>query len=211
MKKIILTVAAVFALTFANAQDTKEATSGGMGFASGDLYLSGKAGFDSTKSGDFKQDGWELSPGLGYMISDNLAIEGRLNIMGSKDPFVDYFQDGDFYEVKTSGFGIAAGVKYYFTPASQFSLSIGGNISYDSVKDEVSDGFVSADFDKKIIGFNVPLGLNYFVSNDFALTAEWGGFGYSSNDNGGNGAEKTTGFNLGLDLSSINIGLLYKL
>ncbi len=207
MKKIILTVAAVFALTFANAQDTKEVSSGGMGFANGDLYLSGAAGFNSTKQGDFKQDGWELSPGLGYMVTDNLAIEGRLNLMGGKD-YVDVTGDGDFVEAKSTGFGVAAGVRYYFTPASQFSLSIGGNLSYDSIKEEYA-GF--GDTESKVIGINVPLGLNYFVSNDFALTAEWGGFGYSSDDNGGDGAEKTTGFNLGVDLSSISFGLLYKL
>ena len=205
MKKIILTVAAVFALTFANAQDKKEST--GEGFSNGDLYLTGTVGFNSTKQGNFKTDGYELSPGLGYFIGDNLAIEGKLSIMGGKS-YQDVFGDGNFYEVKTSGFGVAAGVRYYFTPASKFSLSIGGNLSYDSIKDDVT-GF--GDVTRKVIGVNVPLGLNYFVSNDFALTSTWGGFGYSSDDNGGNGADKTTGFNLGLDLSSISFGLLYKL
>ena len=206
MKKIILTVAAVFALTFANAQDKKEST--GEGFSNGDLYLTGTAGFSSEKAGNTKADGFTLTPGVGYFIADNLAIEGQLSIMGSKGP-EDYFGDGNIYEVKRSGFGVAAGVRYYFTPASKFSLSIGGNLSYDSVKEELT-GF-PGDVTKKIIGVNIPLGLNYFVSNDFALTSTWGGFGYSSNDNGGNGADKTTGFNLGLDLSSISFGLLYKL
>ena len=206
MKKIILTVAAVFALTFANAQDTKEST--GEGFSNGDLYLSGTAGFSSTKQGDFKTDSFTVAPGIGYFISDNLAIEAKLNITSGTD-YVDIFGDGDLYEVKSSGFGFAAGVKYYWTPASKFSLSLGANVSYDSVKGEVT-GF-PGDSTSKIIGINVPLGLNYFVSNDFALTAGWGGFGYSSNDNGGDGAEKTTGFNLGLDMSDLSIGLLYKL
>ncbi|MCF6133000.1 porin family protein [Flavobacterium wongokense] len=205
MKKIILTVAAVFALTFANAQDKKEST--GEGFSNGDLYLTGTVGFNSTKVGDFKADGWELSPGVGYFIADNLAIEGKLNIMGGKN-YEDVFNDGDLYEVKTTGFGIAAGVKYFWTPASKFSLSIGGNLSYDSVKRDITG---LGDSTSKIIGVNVPLGMNYFVSDDFALTAEWGGFGYSSNDNGGNGADKTTSFNLGVDLSAINFGVIYKL
>lgn len=201
MKKIILTVAAVFALTFANAQDTKEST-GGPGFANGDLYLTGTAGFSSEKEGDAKVDGFTLSPGLGYFISDNIAIEGQLSFMSGKD------DDGAGNELKTSGFGIAAGAKYFWTPASQFSLSIGANISYMSTK--FDDGSPD-DYNEKEIGFNIPLGMNYFVSNDWALTAQWGGFGYSSNDNGGNGNDKTTGFNLGLDLSTINFGLLYKL
>ncbi|MES2410345.1 MAG: outer membrane beta-barrel protein [Bacteroidota bacterium] len=197
MKKIILTVAAVFALTFANAQDTKEATSG-EGFANGDLYLTGTAGFSSDKDAGVKTDGFTLSPGLGYMITDNLAIEGQLTYQTEKE---------DATDTKTTGFGIAAGVKYYFTPASKFSLSVGGNVSYMSYKVDTPLG----DGEAKEIGFNIPLGLNYFVSNDFALTSTWGGFGYTSNDNGGDGAEKSTGFNLGVDLSSISFGLLYKL
>lgn len=204
MKKIILTVAAVFALTFANAQDKKE---GSEGFAKGDLYLTGTANFSSEKTGDFKTDSFTVAPGLGYFITENLALEGSLGFTSGKDS-VDLFNDGDIYEVKTSGFGINAGVKYFWTPASKFSLSIGGNISYASIKTDV-DGL--GDSTSKVIGVNVPLGLHYFVSNDFAITSSWGGFGYSSNDNGGDGAEKTTGFNLGLDLSTISFGLIYKL
>ncbi len=199
MKKIILTVAAVFALTFANAQDKKEST--GEGFANGDLYLTGTAGFSSDKTGDAKSDGFTLSPGVGYFIADNLAIEGQLSFMSGKD------DDGQGNELKSSGFGLAAGVKYFWTPASKFSLSIGGNLSYMSTK--YDNGAGDATF--KEIGLNIPLGLHYFVSNDFAITSTWGGFGYSSNDNGGNGADKSTGFNLGVDLSSISFGLLYKL
>ena len=196
MKKIILTVAAVFALTFANAQDAKEST--GEGFSNGDLYLTGTAGFSSDKTGDLKNDGFTLSPGLGYFVTDNIAIEGQLTYESTKT-------DNGITDDKTSGFGIAAGAKYFWTPASKFSLSLGANISYMSTK------FDNADVTEKEIGFNIPLGLHYFVSDDFAITSSWGGFGYSSNDNGGDGADKTTGFNLGLDLSSINFGLIYKL
>jgi outer membrane protein len=204
MKKIILTVAAVFALTFANAQDKKE---GSEGFGKGDLYLSGTFNFSNSKTGDLKTDSFTVAPGLGYFITENLAVEGSLAFTSGKD-VVDLFNDGDLYEVKNSGFGINAGLKYFWTPASKFSLSIGGNVSYASIKSEV-DGL--GESTSKIIGLNVPVGLHYFVSDSFAITSTWGGFGYSSNDNGGDGAEKTTGFNLGLDMSTINFGLIYKL
>lgn len=95
-----------------------------------------------------------------------------------------------------------------WTPANKFSLSLGGSISYASIKNEVS-GF--GDYTSKVIGVNVPVGLHYFVSDSFAITSTWGGFGYSTNDNGGNGAEKTSSFNLGFDISTINFGVIYKL
>jgi opacity protein-like surface antigen len=205
MKKIILTVAAVFALTFANAQDKKEST--GEGFSNGDLYLTGTAGFSSTKdnpnTGLTKDNGFTLSPGVGYFIADNIALEGQLNFTSGTTNTGAPGADDE----KTTGFGIAAGAKYFWTPASKFSLSLGANLSYMSTK--FDDG--TFDSTEKEIGFNIPVGLHYFVSNDFAITSTWGGFGYSSNDNGGDGAPKTTGFNLGLDMSSISFGLLYKL
>lgn len=115
---------------------------------------------------------------------------------------------GNLYEVENSGVGINAGIKYFWTPANKFSLSLGGNISYASIKNEVS-GF--GDYTSKVFGVNVPVGLHYFVSDSFAITSTWGGLGYSTNDNGGNGAEKTSSFNLGFDMSTINFGVIYKL
>ena len=47
MKKIFLTAAAVFALSFANAQD-KKAASTGFGYAKGDFVLGGNIMFGST-------------------------------------------------------------------------------------------------------------------------------------------------------------------
>jgi outer membrane protein len=197
MKKIILTMAAVFAISFANAQDSKESSEG---FAKGDLYLTGTAGFSSSKTGDAKNDGFVLSPGVGYFLTENISLEGMLSYKSGT-------VDNGGGETKTNGFGIAAGAKYFWTPASKFSLSLGAMISYMSTKTE----FGGADATEKEIGLNIPLGLHYFVSDSFAITSSWGGFGYSSNDNGGNGADKTNNFSLGLDMSSINFGLIYKL
>ena len=205
MKKIILTVAAVFALTFANAQDKKESSEG---FAKGDLYLSGTASYSSVTRGDLKENVLILSPGVGYFLSKNLALEGQLGVISGKN-YQDVYGNGAFYQVKTSGFGISAGVRYFWTPVNKFSLSLGGNISYVSLKEDAdtSIGVTTS----KIIGVNVPLGLHYFVSNSFAITTEWGGLSYSTDDNGGNGANKTDSLSLGLDLSSVSFGLIYKL
>lgn len=197
MKKIILSVAAVFAFGFANAQDSN---SGEGGLAKGDLYLSGSINISSEKTGDNKYNGFTIAPGLGYMATENLAIEGNLGYISSTDKV-------NGTETKDSGFGIGVGVKYYFTPADKFSLSLGGNITYASIKREVGpfDGTI------KQMGVNIPVGLHYFVSNNIALTSTWGGLGYASSDNGGNGAEKTNAFKVGLDLSAITFGMIYKL
>lgn len=201
MKKIILSVAAVFAFGFANAQDSNDK---GSGFSQGDVYLSGTVNFSNEKTGEFKSDNFTIAPGVGFFVTENLAIEGLLGYTSGTSMEFDGF---NFVETKNSGVGIVAGVKYFWTPASDFSLSLGGNVSYASIKSE----FGNNEFTSKIIGVNVPVGLHYFVSENFAITSAWAGLGYSSNDNGGNGAEKTNSFDINLDMSSINFGLLYKL
>lgn len=197
MKKIILSAIAVCAFGFANAQDS-ESTS--MGLAKGDLYLSGTVNYSNVKTGNDKTNQFTVAPGLGYMVTGNIALEGSL-------AFISSTEDAAGVETKNTGFGIQAGAKYFFTPADKFSLSVGGSISYASVKREVGNFDATA----KVVSVNVPVGLHYFVSNNIALTSSWGGLGYSSNDNGGNGADATNNFKVGLDLSAITFGMIYKL
>jgi opacity protein-like surface antigen len=196
MKKIILTVAAVFVLSFTNAQEKSSE-----GLASGDLVLTGAFNFSSSSTGNAKTDDLKLSPGLIYMLSDNIAVIGQLDISSGKTPVA-----APGTEIKTSGFGVAAGVKYFLTPASKFSVSVGAQVAYGSAKTD--NGTVVT---KKTTAFTVPLGLHYFVSNNFAITSSWGGLTYSSNDNGGGAAEKTSVLGLKVDMSSISFGLAYKL
>lgn len=192
MKKIILTMAAVFAISFANAQDSTEGTPG---FAKGDVYLTGSFGFSSEKQGDAKADGLTIAPGIGYFLTENLALVGSLEYGSSKD----------VNEVKTTGFGLSAGVKYFWTPASKFSLSLGGEIGYMTQKSDDTDIKVNA------IGLNVPVGLHYFVSDSFAITTSWAGLSYTSAKADFAGAEAYNALNLKVDMSSINFGLIYKL
>jgi len=192
MKKIILTVAAVFALTFANAQDKKESSEG---FAKGDLYLTGSFGFSSDKdAAEVKTDGLTIAPGVGYFLTENVALVGSLEYSSNKV--------GD---AKTTGIGLSAGVKYFWTPASKFSLSIGGELGYMTQKDDATDVKVNA------FGINVPVGLHYFVSDSFAITSEWAGLHYTSAKADTDGAKNATSLGLGLDMSTISFGLLYKL
>ena len=69
MKKIILTAAAVFAISFANAQDKKDS---GMGFAKGDFYASGSISNKSVSGGGDTTT--SLAPSFGYFISDNIVV-----------------------------------------------------------------------------------------------------------------------------------------
>jgi outer membrane protein len=196
MKKIILTVAAVFAFGFANAQ---EATTTDGGFAQGDLFLSGGIGFSSSKTGDVKTNGVNFSPAIGYFISENIALGARLDVDSGK-------VDNGVAETKTSGFGVEAFGRYYFTPAAKFSVFGELAVGVGSSKTEVGN----VENKSKTFGVNAGAGVSYFLSNNWAIEAGWAGLGYNTDDNGGNGAEKTNTFGLNVDLSSINFGLIYK-
>jgi outer membrane protein len=172
-----------------------------MGLAKGDLYLSGTVNYSNLKTGNDKTNLFTVAPGVGYMVTENIALEGSLGYISST-------VDKAGIETKDTGFEIAAGAKYFFTPADKFSLSVGGSISYTSLKNQVGNANSTTG---KVIGVNIPVGLHYFVSNNIALTSSWGGLGYSSDDNGGNGNDATNEFNIGLDLSAITFGMIYKL
>jgi hypothetical protein len=216
MKKIILSVVAVMAFGFANAQDK-----GGAGLAKGNLVLTGAVGFSSVSNVDGAKDAKSsdvtFSPGVGYMMSDKLMIVGNLDITsGTKSSGVAGDEDA-----KVSGFGFKAGVRYFFTPAENFSLSLGGELGYGTTSTNVTLVENAAGVEEEVISpedqkttntsFNVPVGMHYFVSNNFAIQAFWGGLGYSSSKPDVTGAEATSKINLDLNMSSISFGLLYKL
>ncbi|SEQ21900.1 outer membrane beta-barrel protein [Flavobacterium urocaniciphilum] len=196
MKKVLLSAIAVFSLTFANAQEEEKGT--GMGFGKGDLFMSGALSIGSQKTGDVKANGFEIEPKIGYFVSENIAIGGKIGYasMKAENAGVD---TNDMSALSLGAFG-----RYYFTPASQFSLFGELGVDYSTIDDNL------ADVQQKELGLGLGLGLNYFVSDNWSIEATWAGLGYTSNDNGGNGAEKTNSFGLGGDLRAISFGVNYK-
>lgn len=183
MKKIILAAIAVMAFGFANAQTT--------GFSKGDVFISGAFKIGSEKTGDSKSNNFVLIPSAGYFVSQNIALGGKLGFSSDK-----------INDAKENSFTVGAFGRYYFTPASQFSIFGQAGVDYTNSKD--------GDFKSNQIGANVGLGLSYFLSNHFAIEANWAGLGYSVNNNGGHGAEKTNSFGLGTDLRDVAFGVVYK-
>ena len=79
MKKVLLFAAfAAFAMTSVNAQDDSS------GFAKSDIYMTGTVGFNSASAGDVDTSSFDVSPSIGYMMTDNLSINASLSF-GSMD------------------------------------------------------------------------------------------------------------------------------
>jgi outer membrane protein len=186
MKKIILAAIAVMTFGFANAQTG--------GYSKGDAFISGAFNVGSQKDEGTKTNQFTIEPKVGYFVTENIAIGAKLGFGSSKEEL----------DVKKNNFTVGAFGRYYFTPASQFSVY--GQAGLDFTNSKIKPG----DYKENQIGANVGLGLSYFLSNHFAIEATWLGLGYSVNNNGGHGAEKANNFNFGTDLNAVNFGVVYK-
>jgi len=203
MKKVLLSAVALLAFGFANAQEEEK---GNGGFAKGDVFVSGAVTFGSSKTGDFKANSFEIAPKVGYFVTENIAVGASVGFQSLK------FDNGAA-DATNSGLGLGAFGRYYFTPADKFSLfaELGFDYtSYDEEFDAETGTVYGGSFKSKEIGLGLGAGMNYFVSSNFSIEAGVAVLGYSSNDNGGNGADKTNNFSFGGDWRAVTFGVNYK-
>ena len=196
MKKIILSAVALLAFGFANAQEEKA----NEGFAKGDLFVTGAFTLGSEKTGDVKSSSFEIAPQVGFFLTENIAIGGKLGYKADKAENAG----GDTQD--DAGFTVGAFGRYYFTPASKFSLFAQLGLDYSSMEDKLATDYTEAE-----LGLGLGAGLNYFVSSNFSIEAGVAVLGYSSNDNGGgSGVDKTNNFSFGGDWRAVTFGVNYK-
>ena len=204
MKKIILTAMAVFAFSFANAQDKKETSEG---FAKGDVFVSGALTLSSSKTGDWKVNQFTIAPKAGYFVAENIAIGAMIGYTSIKI-------EDNIDSAQNTGFGVGAFGRYYFTPANKFSLFAELGVDYTSFDNEYNIDYTGDidvyDSKSKEIGASLGAGLNYFVSSNFSIEAGVAALGFTSNDNGGGKADKTNTFTFGGDWTAVTFGVNYK-
>lgn len=195
MKKIILAALAVVSFTLASAQEEN-----GAGFAKGDIFISGGFGFVSQKQGDNKTNRFEIAPRAGFFVSDDIAVGAQVKFESIKN------ENGSLKETD-SEISLGAFGRYYFSPANKFSVFGQLEANYISSKDETL-----GQPDAKLNGFGLGLspGLNYFISDNFALEVLWGILGYRTSKPDVDNAESLNTFELRTNLTNINIGLVYK-
>ena len=200
MKKVILAAIAVFAFSSANAQEVKEAK--GEGFAKGDLFVTGAVSFESTNDKNFevKTNYFEFAPQVNYFVTENITVGAKIGFTSDKEE-----ESGvDTQDLSSVSFGLAG--RYYFTPASKFSLFGQLSAEYVTMKNNLSTPEV------KVNGFGagLGLGLNYFVSSNFSLEAGLAVLEFASAKADFEGAKNVSGFNFGGDLRAVSIGVNYK-
>ncbi len=202
MKKIILSLGLVLAFGLANAQD-KKAVSTGEGFANGDVFVTGAIGYGNTndKNTNTKTDSFIITPQVALFVSDNIAVGVKVGYSSDKTT-----NPGGTTNDET-GFLAGAFARYYFTPASKFSLF--GQLGYDyqSKTDNIALPNKIKNYSNN---FGLGLGLNYFVSSNFSLETGLAllNFGNSKSDVSGDNGK--TSFSIGSEFRLVTIGVSYK-
>lgn len=197
MKKVlIIAVLAVFGLTNVNAQEASN------GYEKGDVFISGAIGYGSESTEINKSNTFEISPGIGFFVSENIAIGVQFGYKNNKSKNVignTTTTTEDISTVSLGGFG-----RYYFMPDNEFSLFAELAVGYVSRENNLTEF--------KVNGFGVGFapGISYFLSDHFALEATFGIFSYAS-AKPADSEESADTFRIGLDMSNINFGIVYKL
>ena len=204
MKKIILSVAAVFAFGFANAQEeVKEAK--GFGFSKGNIMVEGNLGFDSTNDKNTKEktNSFEFNPKAGYFVTDKFAVGIQLGIGSDKTSVAGTDTN------KNSNFNAGVFGRYYFLDLGQrFKTYAEADVVMNSGKTGLANAKYSG------VGAGAGLGINYFVSESFAIN-----FGLTNilsyNTNKYKGGESVSEFNANVNVfnnffTAAQFGLTYK-
>ena len=207
MKKLVLSLSALFAFGLANAQETTATE----GFTKGDTFISGGIGFNSQKTGDVKRNGTYVSPRVAYFVTNNISVGASLSYSHQKD---EGSQAGvGAYEQKNNNFSAGVFGRYYFTPANKFSFFAELGAGYTSGKIDTSGYDYNTDYKTNGVFVGLSPAISYFISNHFALEATLGLLNYNSMNPDNNTVieeESTDSFSVGLNLSNITFGIVYK-
>jgi len=206
MKKIILTVAAVFAFGFANAQDKKE--SKGFGFSEGDVFVEGNLATSSSndKNTETKINSFEFNPKAGYFLSDKFAVGVELGIGSGKTTVAGTNTS------KSSNFNVGAFGRYYFLEVGErfkTYTEFGFNVGTEKTG-------VSTTVKNNTFNIGAGLGMNYFLTPKVAISFGLGNvinFGTAKTDQSGDKGSSSMDVNLNVFNNFFNtptFGALYK-
>ncbi|ESU26959.1 hypothetical protein FLJC2902T_22990 [Flavobacterium limnosediminis JC2902] len=209
MKKIILSVAAVFAFGFANAQEEAKSEAA-YGFVKGDMYVEGGI---SVRSDD-DSNSFSFNPKFGYMMTDQISVGGDLDLGSSKQDRIGALDP----DMKSTSWGIGAFARYNFLELNDKRFvaygEVGLGFSSTNVENDYIDPIPDSDDTTNGIKANVDLGMNYFITKNFAAVFTVANIISYNNENPENGDSRNS-FSMDINLfnnpfAQAQFGLLYK-
>lgn len=178
-KTLLISLICIVSFQFINAQDVSEETDSTFGFRKGDFTISGSLQIinNSTKNNfnpNFETDSkdFRFNPSFGYAISDHFILNTGLTIRSFKPEFAD-----------VSGFGWLVGTTYVFSPQKKFTFTLNFNAYFDKTEWDYSERLQDV-YDLTQNSFRLQLipGINFFLSENFALVFNVGEISYATSD-----------------------------
>ena len=198
MKKILLSLVAVAALTFgANAQTEK-----------GKIILGGNVSFNSTKvDGASKADvNFSVVPSVGYFVGNNFAIGTG----------VGYDYDKSVSEgAQVGAFKVAPFGRYYVNLNDQFKFfgQLSVPLAFGTLKDVEANGDTGSKLGTTTsIGVNVAPGFAFFPNKKIGIEFSVNGLGYenfSFKQEGTGNKVKSNSFGLEADTFAPKLGVQF--
>lgn len=136
-----------------------------------------------------------IIPMASYFFTENIAVGLSVGFESTKVKTAHITSKGSMFLVGGHG-------RYYFTPASRFSLFGEVGVAYGTV-DFAGDKI-------NTLGVNVTPGINFFLNEHFMLMASLGGLEYTSSKPDFGGAKATTNVGFELKIGKVDLGLAYK-
>lgn len=146
---------AILAFGFANAQESSS-----FGFSKGNILLEGNVGFSSTndKNTETKTNSFEFNPKAGYFLTDKFALGIELGVGSDKEEVAGTDTD------KNSNLNVGVFGRYYFLELGQrFKTYAEAGVGFNNGKEGLAETKYTG------VGFGAGLGINYFVSESFAI------------------------------------------
>jgi hypothetical protein len=168
-------------------------------YSKGSMFASGMVGISSSSQGDDKNSSFEFSPSFGYFLTDNIAVGASVGI-GSNTAEV-----GSVKTTDESTFSFGGFARYYTTPANNFSFFANLGVAYASATDNIAPKVKTTGF-----GLSVAPGVSYFLSKHIAMETSIGILNYSTAKSDVEGSKAKNDLNIGLGLSNVNFGFVYK-
>jgi len=184
MKKIIFAICVFCGITMgANAQESK-------------YWIGGSVGFDTYKvkdSDDSATKNFQFTPEFGVNLSDSWGLGIAVGYSHFSGLAVD-----DEYFGKGNAFSIAPFARYTFFKKDLVSLFVDGGINYTSIH---VNGYDDNANEFKV-GLTPGIALN--LAPNVKLLGKFGFLGYTNHKEGD---YKANGFNLGVDLTQVQLGI----
>lgn len=195
MKKIIGIIVLFGILNQANSQDFKN------GFSKGSLFLTGSIGFSALSQDKLTSNEVSFIPKAATFITSHIAAGVSLG-WGQRSSSEDTLKT-----VNETKFNAGLFARYYFTPASQFSLFGEFGVDFADNQDKLGKKTTQQ------IGVGISPGINYFLSDRFSMEATIGRISYSRTTTKVNNQSQpaSSSFGLNVSLTSINLGLIVRL